>query len=388
MTELDADTAPIVDLPRPELATLIDAQSRVAEMLVANVPVDEVLLAIVTALEDVWSASAAAVLLDLGDGERSVVATETVPTAIAEAMVAQASGWLSNEAPGPVVFHVRDETERWPSVANESSGWVKAAAALQIRDDDHTVCTLVVFLSAADPLTDAELAFLRQHGHLVQLTVERHANELLLQRLIAEERSTLAGVLHDDPIQAMTAVGLRLQRLRRHVADDGADLFAEVQASVAGAIERMRRLLIDLHPPTLDDQGLGAALDGWMYELLEPLGITCTLDDQLDDELAIGTASLAYRLSTESLWNVAKHADATAVTVQLDGSNGGVRAVIVDDGVGFDAVRVRRSKAGHMGLSTCRELAARASGHWDVQSEPGRGTTVTFELPGPNPLPG
>ena len=66
MTELDADTAPIVELPRPELATLIDAQSRVAEMLVANEPVDEVLLAIVAALEDVWSASAAAVLQTSG----------------------------------------------------------------------------------------------------------------------------------------------------------------------------------------------------------------------------------------------------------------------------------------------------------------------------------
>ena len=144
----------------------------------------------------------------------------------------------------------------------------------------------------------------------------------------------------------------------------------------------MRRLLIDLHPPTLDDEGLVSATDVYLVEVLEPLGITCELHDLVVDQPAIETASLAYRLISEALWNVGKHADATHVTVRIESIAGAVDATVIDDGVGFDSARYRRRRAGHMGISACRELADRASGSWTIESAPGRGTTVRIHLPG------
>lgn len=322
-----------------KLPMLVDAQAEVVELIAGNATLETTLDAVVGACERIWPGSDAAVTLH--PPERDAIRGSTEPPGAASGVVIPIG---SREGPtlGELVLHTREET----------------------------------------PLPEGELAILNRLAQLARIALEQHRSELHLQRLIAEERRWIAGVLHDDPIQAMTAVNLRIQRLARHADPDLAPTIAELQTAVAEAIDRMRRLLVDLHPPTLDDEGLEAAIDGYFAEVLEPTGIECALDSRVEDEPSLETASLAYRLIAEALWNTAKHADASTVTVRIVAVAGGVDASIVDDGVGFDVTRPFHRRAGHMGISACRELAERASGSWTVESAPDVGTTVHIQLPG------
>lgn len=365
MEEVEA----IEQLPRKDLRALIDSQSQVTSLIVAHAPIDEVMAEIVRRIEDSWPATMAAIVVEFTAGRRSVTAGDRLTPSVEVELL-----------------RLIDEKRVSPApIAQFDLDWGASVVFVPIgRPDAAPLNCLVVVLAAGDSIDDAELELLRRYGELAELALDRHETELQLQRLIAEERATLAGVLHDDPIQAVTAVGLRLQRLRRHVDDEGGALLRDVEAAVATAVDRMRRLLIDLHPPTLGDEGLAAAVDVYFGEVLEPLDLECRLDDQLVDQPLFETASLAYRLITEALWNVAKHAEASRVAVHLEGAEGSVRVRVTDDGKGFDSSIGLRRRAGHMGMSACRELASRVSGSWTVHSIQGSGTTVEFELPGSN----
>ncbi len=364
MEEIEA----IEQLPRRDLRALIDSQSQVTSLIVANAPIDEVMSEIVGRIEDSWPSTAAAVVVDFDAGRQTVITGNRLVPATEKAVLRIIDGVVSH---APIALFPLDDGSSvvLVPVGRQAVGSLNWLAAVLLADDS---------------IDDAELEFLRRYGELAELALDRHQTELKLQRLIAEERAALAGVLHDDPIQVITAVGLRLQRLRRHVDEEGADLLRDVQDSVVTAVDRMRRLLVDLHPPTLGDDGLAAAVDVYFGEVLEPLDLECSLDEELSDEPSFETASLAYRLVAEALWNVAKHAEATKVLVRLEGADGSVRATIIDNGKGFDSSIGLRRRAGHMGMSACRELAGRASGSWTVHSTEGAGTTVEFELPGAN----
>jgi PAS domain S-box-containing protein len=197
------------------------------------------------------------------------------------------------------------------------------------------------------------------------------------------ERAEIAGDIHDDSIQAMTAVGLRLQTLRRHLLDDEtarAD-FAKLEETVQAAITRLRRLLFELRPRTLDQEGVAAALRLYLQDLGEEAGIAASLDDRLTVEPSGEGRIVLYRIAQEALTNVRKHARASRVDVTLEQRDGGYLVRVVDDGVGFTAVDTLQDVPGHLGLPAMRERAEMSEGWLRVDSRPGAGTTVEFWLP-------
>ncbi|NNF64147.1 MAG: hypothetical protein HKN07_07785 [Acidimicrobiia bacterium] len=375
-------------LPRNDLHLLIDSQAEIVELISTNASVEETMEAIVRQCDRTWTDSVAAVLVSQDHGEDSVTTRRPAPVGILsmldEVRVAT-EAWRDLETdPEPIHPCIGTAAKRDVTNRSDDRAGIAFATAVPIARKDGSILGSIVLLSPDEtPLEVAELAMLERYARLARISLEQHVNELYLQRLIAEERKWVAGVLHDDPIQAMTAVSLRVQRLARHAGPDLADMVEELQVAVGAAVDRMRRLLIDLHPPTLDDEGLVSAIDLYLAEVLEPIDVNCFLEAAIEDEPTIETASLAYRLITEALWNVAKHAQASRVDVQIDSRSGAVDAVIIDDGIGFDVARARRRRAGHMGISACRELADRASGSWIVESAPAHGTTVRIHLPGP-----
>lgn len=379
-------------IAQPDLRTLVDAQATIVEHITSRAPLEDTLVAIAGELEAAWGESDVGFLMTDAGEDQAVTSVLDLPTALADALQTVTTASLTE------TMNADDPFSPFMVVASEKgSVSTPLARALSASDagtawflpvtpsDDATPCWMIVVVDDTSPLSLGERALLRRFAHLAHLAIDQHRAELQLQRLIADERRRLAGVIHDDPIQALTAVGLRIQRLARHVDGDVADQVAELHAAVGTAIERMRRLLIDLHPPTLDDDGLVSAIDVYLGEVLEPLGLTCSLVETVHEEPAPGTASLAYRLASEALWNVAKHAEAKRVEVAVVMDGGAVEISITDDGIGFDTAKARRRKAGHMGISACRELASRASGTWSVDSGP-TGTTVRIWLPGPAPL--
>lgn len=206
----------------------------------------------------------------------------------------------------------------------------------------------------------------------------------LVARLVQaqeEERRKIAADIHDDSIQAMTAASLRLQQLRKHMTTpQQQELVGRLDEAVRESITRLRRLMFDLRPPTLDRTGLGPAIREALERLHLESDIEFSLDDRLVSEPASDVQIEMYRIAQEALTNIRKHSNAGHVTVALQCVDNGVRMRIHDDGVGFD-VTLRSNQPGHLGLIAMRERATIAGGRWTIESRPGTGTTVDLWLP-------
>jgi PAS domain S-box-containing protein len=211
--------------------------------------------------------------------------------------------------------------------------------------------------------------------------VERRA---LLAHLVAaaeEERSRIAGDIHDDSIQAITAAGMRLQILRKSLDDpEQLRLLGDLEQTIQLSIARLRHLLFELRPPVLDNEGLSAALEMYLHEAEGGAEIRYRLDDGLTTQPPLETRTILYRVVQEALTNVRKHARASNVTVSLREVDGGYSALVADDGVGF-AAEAAEAAPGHLGLASMRERAELAGGRLHIETAPGRGTTVEVWIP-------
>lgn len=197
-----------------------------------------------------------------------------------------------------------------------------------------------------------------------------------------QERHRLAGEIHDDALQAMSAVLMRLGMVSRRISDpDERAVIEQLEASAREAIRRLRRLLTGLQPPELERFGLTAAVRSALEHLEQDFAITCSLSGGLDPEPDPDAATVAFRIIQEAIANARKHAQAARIDVALETSDGGVLARVTDDGVGFDSdAAISAPGAGHLGLSAMRERATLSGGQLTISSRPGE-TTVEFWLP-------
>jgi signal transduction histidine kinase len=223
----------------------------------------------------------------------------------------------------------------------------------------------------------------RLYQTLLQMDATRRRLLARLVRAQEEERQTIASDIHDDSIQVMTAVGMRLYSLRKRLTDeDQLAAVDEFARSITEATRRLRSLMFELRPPALDREGLGAALRLYIDQTTEEDGPTYDLDDRLVVEPSPEIRAVVYRIVQEALTNIRKHARARRVEILVESSEGGVRVRIRDDGVGLPPGQSDQSAPGHMGLNAMRERAEMAAGWWRIESAPARGTVVEFWVPG------
>jgi signal transduction histidine kinase len=201
-----------------------------------------------------------------------------------------------------------------------------------------------------------------------------------------EERTRIASDLHDGPVQALAILSYNAHRARRKLSTqdlESADkLMGTVEQSLEEEVKVLRRLMSDLRPPVLDNRGLAAALSEQVTNFERDHQIDSAVDVALASRLAPELETVLYRVVQESLNNIAKHAGAQHVGVEVVATNGNVVLKVSDDGVGFQAgEEIELLKGGHYGLAGMRERVAMAGGRLDVQSAPGRGTTIEVALP-------
>jgi signal transduction histidine kinase len=211
----------------------------------------------------------------------------------------------------------------------------------------------------------------------------------LLGRIVSaqeEERARIAGDIHDDPIQALSTALLRLELLRVHTHDsEQLARIGAVEQTLAGAIDRLRNLLFDLHPPVLDEVGLAAALRDDAGAAEQPGRLTVSFEDRLGAEPPAAIRTIAYRIAQEAIANARAHAKASTLQVSLERSGDGLLLRVADDGKGFPVEEVEAGpRPGHLGLASMRERAALAGGRCDIDSTAGAGTTVSCWLPLPD----
>jgi len=250
------------------------------------------------------------------------------------------------------------------------------------------------------PYSDDDVAFVRGLANVLALASERARVQAQLRlsidelrksagdrsRLLAhivqaqeEERQRIADDIHDDSVQVMTAVALRLATLRRRLPTGDLDpLLVSLEHDVRQSINRLRRLMFVLRPPALEAHGIAAALQAFLAQIAEDAGLAYSLDDRLQLEPEPEARTVVYRIAQEAVSNVCKHARANHIDVVLSEYDGGVLVEIKDDGVGFDATRSRQAPPGHLGLLVMQERAEQSGGWFSVESEPGTGTTVRY----------
>jgi two-component system sensor histidine kinase UhpB len=208
--------------------------------------------------------------------------------------------------------------------------------------------------------------------------LERERRESGRRALAAQEaeRKRVAQELHDEVGQAVTAVVLLLSRL----ADDApAELraeLAEAQEATRASLDDVRRIARRLRPEALDDLGLRAALTSLGSGFVERTRVTVRrrLDPDLPG-LGADAELVLYRVAQESLTNVARHAHATHVDLELRRTGPGVSLLVRDDGRGLDGA------APGSGISGMRERALLVGGRLTVRNRRRGGVEVRLDIP-------
>ena len=197
-----------------------------------------------------------------------------------------------------------------------------------------------------------------------------------------EERRRIAEDVHDDVVQVMAAVNVRLEYLRRRLNDPAHQAIADdIQGTVDQAVKRLRTLIFDLSPPALDRYGMAAAVRMKLEQFETEGSLDSNLDAELSTEPEPVVRVLIYRITQEALSNVRKHARATRVDVSMTEDDAGILVEIHDDGVGFAVPSTGDMSPGHLGFRTMRERAEGAGGWLKVESSPAAGSTVSFWVP-------
>ena len=229
---------------------------------------------------------------------------------------------------------------------------------------------------------------------VTQLRATQQEREVLQARALdvsTEERRLIAGSLHDGIVQDVSASALLVARAADDVRATGAgrreQQVAEVLGQAAGALREsvgsLRSLLVEIHPPTLEQAGLPGALAD-LAARLRPRGIEVRLSVPEDLETEPASAALLLGTVQEALRNVGKHARARRVDVTVEQRSGRLVLEVTDDGIGFDVDPVLRwPRAGHLGLRLLADRATAAGATLAVRTAPGAGTSLRLEVPTP-----
>jgi signal transduction histidine kinase len=194
------------------------------------------------------------------------------------------------------------------------------------------------------------------------------------------ERRRLARELHDQTGQELTSVLLGLKAVDEARSDtERTEALAAVREQVVETLHDVRRLAVELRPKALDDFGLTPALERLRDTFSEQTGMRVDLESQIRHRLPSEIETALYRIVQESLTNVVKHAQATAVSIVLSRKPGAVTALIEDDGRGFNH---DGSSAG-LGLLGMGERLTLLGGRLTIESRAGAGTTIVAEVPLP-----
>jgi len=215
----------------------------------------------------------------------------------------------------------------------------------------------------------------RSHDQLRQLSAA-------LQTIREEERTHIARELHDDLGQLLASLRMDLTLLQRHDAmpPEHRKLMHGMEQNLLTAIASLRRIATNLRPRALDEGGLYFALQGLRDDFAERYGIPCTLlADEAELRLDDAASTAIFRIVQEALTNIARHAGATSVTMNLFRLNGDLLITIRDNGRGIQPEDMEKAQS--LGLVGMRERVWAMGGAITVGADEPPGTRIDVVLP-------
>ncbi len=310
---------------------------------------------------------------------------------------------------GPVVVrdHRRSDVGLSPVCAHLG---VRSSIAVAIHGPTRPYGVLQLHALSPRRHSAADVAWLRSIADVLSVAFERarvddalHATVRELTRIDGQRRALLAHLvgsqeverdriatdLHDDVVQLLGAVNLRLAILRGDPSGPLRERNVEaIQELIAQATARLRELFVELRPPALDRYGLIAALRAELEQLRDRSGLRPQLRSTIEREPEPSARTVIFRIAQEALQNIRRHAGATTIEVDVANAAGGTRVRIRDDGLGLPRGFVAGAQPGRMGLTVMEERARLAGGWWRIATARGGGTAVEFWVPGLAGRPG
>ncbi len=202
-----------------------------------------------------------------------------------------------------------------------------------------------------------------------------------------EERKRIARELHDDTSQALVVLSRQLDDLAsmtKGLSEDKRELLENLRQQTNNIMEGVRRLSQDLRPPTLDRLGLLPALEWLASNMSTNSGIAIDISVHgAGRRLSADVELLLFRIAQEALSNVWRHSEATKAQILVEFDDRKTKLTVSDNGKGFELPGSAGDLArnGKLGLAGMQERARLLGGSAKVESEPGKGTTVTIEAP-------
>jgi signal transduction histidine kinase len=215
---------------------------------------------------------------------------------------------------------------------------------------------------------------------------EEDRSQLLRKVITAQEveRKRIARELHDETTQGLAVLAMGVDAAQDALRSGKTPRLDEVKALAVRTLEDVHRLILDLRPSVLDDLGLLSAIRWYGERHLESRGIAVRCEFGEMPRLPPELETALFRICQETMSNVARHAQATAVLVQVGIEGDRIVVDIEDDGKGFEpGEAARREGRRPWGLMGIRERAEILGGTARIESAPGKGTHVEVRIPTP-----
>lgn len=282
------------------------------------------------------------------------------------------------------------------------------AAAQRIRDQFALPVVFLTAFTADDVLARAKLT--EPFGYILKPFSERELRTVLamalykheaearlqnttrqlkaLSRRVLEaqeqERRRVAIELHDELGQSLTAIKINLQLSERFKDKSPTDLNLESIRIVEDALHQVRRLATGLRPSMLDDLGLAPALRWMADQTAQRVGLKVDfVHEQVQSRLAPEIETACFRIVQEALTNITRHAQASRVEIRLSREGDDMLLTVQDNGQGFDlpSMRQRALAGSSLGVLGMQERATLIGGALEIDSAPGRGSSVQLRCP-------
>ncbi len=283
---------------------------------------------------------------------------------------------------------------------------IASFVSIPLKSKNRTIGIMNLACSSDNCFTENDFKLLDSIGYHIGLAIEnsvlyeeaKEKEELrgqLLSSVISaqeEERKRISRELHDEFGQTLTAAMMNIESLENQVQGGQSELKEKVQNAkslMAHALEDIRRLTHDLRPSALDDLGLISSLRAYAQNHLEAIGIQVKFESKglsMNKHLAPVIETALFRIVQEAINNIIRHAQAHNVRISLSVNNSKIRAVVEDDGKGFDVDAILNSgiQRQSLGLIGIKERAALLGGTFNIKSQKDKGTRLVVEIPLPS----
>jgi signal transduction histidine kinase len=287
------------------------------------------------------------------------------------------TGWVARHGRPRLVNDVSREPRY---IAGPGRERTRSELDVPLKLGERTIGVLNVESERADAFAADDVPYLQGlAGQLAQAIENARLAAQSRQLAAAEERGRLARDLHDETVQALVALGRQLDLLALDLDDrhTAAERLERIQTLLANTLEGVRRLSQNLRPAALEDLGLAAALRSHAATWRD-LGLDVDVAIHGTPTRLSSTIEYAvYRVAQEALSNAARHAEASAASLELTFSSEELTLCVTDSGRGFVAERTPPGQ----GLLSMRDRAAEIGADLHIDSQSGQGTRVRLWVP-------